>query len=209
MRLIRSLLGIVVLAGIAAAQSAAPKAAPAQRTPAAAKPAAAKNVTAEAPKAAVLQASAPASTVSGKLAVAKTHEAAKPRAAKAVKAASAHTAEQAADKDKVTAAMRGKRDPFISIIRNRELPYPTCASGKGCLIVDQLVLKGVVKSPTGMLAVVVNGQHKAYFLRENDPVFNGQVVKITGDSIIFKEKVINRAGRESEREVVKRMAKPA
>ena len=38
-----------------------------------------------------------------------------------------------------------------------------------------------------MIAVVVNSLNKAYFLRENDPVFNGFVVKITGDSIIFKE----------------------
>ena len=52
-----------------------------------------------------------------------------------------------------------------------------------------------------MIAVVVNSLNKAYFLRENDPVFNGFVVKITGDSIIFKETVQDRMGKPSMREV--------
>ena len=46
-----------------------------------------------------------------------------------------------------------------------------------------------------MIAVVVNALDKAYFLRENDPVFNGYVVKITGDSIIFKETIQDRLGK--------------
>ena len=50
-------------------------------------------------------------------------------------------------------------------------------------------MHGVVKSDNGMIAVVTNGLNKAYFLRENDPVFNGYVVKITGDSIVFKQNV--------------------
>ena len=46
-----------------------------------------------------------------------------------------------------------------------------------------------------MIAVVVNSLNKAYFLRENDPVFNGYVVKITGDSIIFKETLQDKLGK--------------
>ncbi len=46
-----------------------------------------------------------------------------------------------------------------------------------------------------MIAVVVNALNKAYFLRENDPVFNGYVVKITGDSIVFKETIQDKLGK--------------
>ena len=42
---------------------------------------------------------------------------------------------------------------------------------------------------------MTNALNKAYFLRENDPVFNGYVVKITGDSIVFKENVSGPAGK--------------
>jgi Tfp pilus assembly protein PilP len=84
-----------------------------------------------------------------------------------------------------------------------------CSTGKRCLAVDQIALKGVVKSDSGMIAVVVNSVEKAYFLRENDPVFNGYVVRITGDSIIFKETVHDRLGKRFEREVTKKITTPA
>ena len=60
-----------------------------------------------------------------------------------------------------------------------------------------------------MIAVVVNALDKAYFLRVNDPVFNGFVVKITGDSVVFEEQVQDRLGHMSTHEVVKRIIAPA
>jgi hypothetical protein len=110
-----------------------------------------------------------------------------------------------------TATLHGKRDPFVSIIQNGGPSLPACSTGKKCLVVDQIILRGVVKGPSGMLAVVENQQRKAYFLRETDPVFNGQVVRITSNSIVFRERVIDRRGREHLREVVKNLpgSKPA
>src|SRR6266568_8823951 len=81
----------------------------------------------------------------------------------------------------------GRRDPFVSPVVTLSATGSGCSSGKRCLAIDQVALKGVVRSDNGMIAVVVNAMDKAYFLRENDPVFNGYVVKITGDSIVFKE----------------------
>lgn len=106
--------------------------------------------------------------------------------------------------------MRGKRDPFVSVIRTQSLEGPACASGKKCLVVGKIALKGIVRSASGMIAVVENAERKTYFLHENDPVFNGQVVRIESDGIIFREKVVDRLGRQSMREVVKRISsKPA
>jgi Tfp pilus assembly protein PilP len=84
-----------------------------------------------------------------------------------------------------------------------------CSSGKRCLAIDQIALKGVVKSESGMIAVVINAMDKAYFLRENDPVFNGYVVKITGDSIVFKETFHDRLGKTLTRDVTKTITRPA
>jgi Tfp pilus assembly protein PilP len=101
---------------------------------------------------------------------------------------------------------KGKRDPFVSVIQTRGgLSTPDCAAGRKCLFPEQLVLKGVVKQVSGMLAVVENAQRKAYFLREKDPVFNGEVVRITGDSIVFREKVYDKLGHEKMRDIVKRV----
>jgi len=56
---------------------------------------------------------------------------------------------------------------------------------------------------------VMNAMNKAYFLRENDPVFNGYVVKITGDSIVFKETMQDKLGKSFTREVTKKISTPA
>jgi hypothetical protein len=70
-------------------------------------------------------------------------------------------------------------------------------------------VRGVVKADTGMIAVVVNSLNKAYFLKENDPVYNGYVLRITGDSVVFKETFQDRLGKELTREVVKKITTPA
>jgi Tfp pilus assembly protein PilP len=103
----------------------------------------------------------------------------------------------------------GRRDPFISPVVSHNTTGSGCSSGKRCLAVDQIVLTGIVKSETGMIAVVVNSMNKAYFLRENDPVFNGYVVKITGDSIIFNQTIEDKLGKPFTREVTKKILTPA
>ena len=105
-------------------------------------------------------------------------------------------------------AMSGKRDPFFSPV----VQQPTgsgCSTGKKCLEIGQINLRGVVKSESGFIAVVTNSLNKAYFLRENDPVFNGYVVRITGDSVVFQETVQDKLGKPLTREVVKRIFTPA
>jgi hypothetical protein len=104
--------------------------------------------------------------------------------------------------------MTGKRDPFISPVVNRA-GGSGCSTGKKCLDIDQIAVRGVVKSDNGMIAVVTNGLNKAYFLRENDPVFNGYVVKITVDSVVFKQNFQDRLGKPFTKDVVKRLTTPA
>jgi len=103
----------------------------------------------------------------------------------------------------------GRRDPFISPVVAHMTGGSGCSTGKRCLAVDQIILTGIVKSENGMIAVVMNSMNKAYFLRENDPVFNGYVVKITGDSIIFNETLEDKLGKPFTREVTKKISTPA
>jgi hypothetical protein len=110
---------------------------------------------------------------------------------------------------KKTITATGQRDPFVSPVVNQSMAGSGCSVGKRCLAIDQIALKGIVRSDNGMIAVVVNALDKAYFLRENDPVFNGYVVRITGDSIIFKETVQDRLGKQVTREVTKKITTPA
>ena len=105
-------------------------------------------------------------------------------------------------------SMTGKRDPFISPVVSRT-GGSGCSTGKKCLDIEQIAVRGVVKADNGMIAVVTNGLNKAYFLRENDPVFNGYVVKITVDSVVFKQNFQDRLGKPFTKDVVKRITTPA
>jgi len=126
------------------------------------------------------------------------------------------TAAQSAEKPKPSVrafGAHGRRDPFVSPIVSKDgisRPAPNCTSGKRCLVIPELVLQGTVKDTSGkMMAVVANSIKKTYFLRENDQVFQGSVEKITSDSIIFREFVKDALGRETAREVVKKLVPPS
>jgi hypothetical protein len=129
----------------------------------------------------------------------------------AAAAASASAAEKPAEpakrKEEKHWAMNGKRDPFFSPVVQEH--GSGCSTGKKCLEIGAINLRGVVKSDNGFIAVVTNNIGKAYFLRENDPVFNGYVVRITGDSVVFQETVLDKLGKTSTHEVVKRIITPA
>jgi Tfp pilus assembly protein PilP len=132
-----------------------------------------------------------------------------PKAASKPSAAEAAKADKPEEKEKERKySMTGKRDPFISPVVNHS-SGSGCSTGKKCLDIEQIALHGVVKSDNGMIAVVTNGLNKAYFLRENDPVFNGYVVKITVDSIVFKQTLQDRLGKPFTKDVVKRILTPA
>ncbi|HSZ61655.1 MAG TPA: hypothetical protein VK828_07645 [Terriglobales bacterium] len=115
--------------------------------------------------------------------------------------------EQPVTPDSKTSA-NGRRDPFLSPVVSHA-GGSGCSTGKKCLEIGAINLRGVVRSQNGFIAVVSNGLNKAYFLRENDPVFNGYVVKITGDSIVFQETLQDRLGKSFTREVVKKITTPA
>jgi hypothetical protein len=102
----------------------------------------------------------------------------------------------------------GRRDPFLSPVVSHA-GGSACSTGKKCLEIGTINLRGVVRSQNGFIAVVSNGLNKAYFLKENDPVFNGYVVRITGDSIVFQETLQDRMGKSFTREVVKKITTPA
>jgi Tfp pilus assembly protein PilP len=105
-------------------------------------------------------------------------------------------------------AANGRRDPFISPVVSHA-GGSGCSTGKKCLEIGAINLRGVVRAESGFIAVVSNDMNKAYFLRENDPVFNGYVMKITGDSVVFQETLQDRLGKTFTREVVKKITTPA
>lgn len=195
-----------LVAAVAAAQAAPAKStgktAPASTSAAkpAAKPAAAAPHTTAKPAAAAPHAAA-------KPAAAAPHTAAKPAA---TKSARPKTAAAAPAPKKSGPAPAGKRDPFVNPVKaDGGSADQKCTTGPKCLIVAQVVLKGTVKTKEGMIAMVENAAKKQYNLRENDEVLSGFVLKITGDSIVFRQTVKDLLGNATTKDVVKRVTVPA
>ncbi len=182
----------------AAVQKAQP--APAQKNVAASKPA---------PKATPAPKPSAASKPAAKVAPTAAKTAAAATAAAKPAATPAATSAKAPTKEAQVASKGPQRDPFVSPIVQKVTSSVSCTGGKKCLEPTQVILKGVVSSDNGRIAVVTNPANKAYFLREQDPVLNGYVIRITGDSIVFRENVTDRLGKVSQREVVKKVSAPA
>ncbi len=205
MKLTKSLLLMTMLAGVALAQSpSTPRAVAQQLTKAAApqKPARGAKPTLPVTRPESVAAKQAAPKHAAKTRVAK--KTAMPQKATVVE----KPAEKAAASDatsEVAPEIKRGRDPFVSVIMERSGNVACSGPGKKCLIVDQISLKGIVRSQGEAIAVVSSSTNKTYFLRENDPVYNGVVVKITPDSIVFRESVTDRLGKTVQREVVKKV----
>ena len=216
MKVSHSLL-IIALAGSAFAQASKPSAVPAapaktgSTTPVAKPTLPATSPVASAPK----KAATPVASAPKKAAAPVKQEpkpAAKVKEAKKMPAPAATPKEVAKNDvaaEKPAPELKRGRDPFVSIIMTRDSGAPCAGAGKKCLIIDQVTLKGIVRSQVGPIAVVTGSSNKTFFLRENDPVYNGVVVKITPDSIVFRETVTDRLGKSIQREVVKKVNNPA
>jgi hypothetical protein len=100
-----------------------------------------------------------------------------------------------------------KRDPFESLVGHEHGGGPTgpMPPGKAGLQVSTLRLDGIVRAPSGMIAVVSNPQSRTYFLREGDQLYDGRVEKIAMDGVSFHEVGKDAFGKPVERQVSKRI----
>ena len=112
----------------------------------------------------------------------------------------------------------GRRDPF----KPWEPPgagsrhtaggaFGALPAGIRGLVISELRVEGIVRlvSTNNMIAMVTNYTKRAYFLKENDPVYNGVVSKITPEAVYFKENLLDSNGRLATHEVVMRVSSAA
>ncbi len=188
-------LGILLAAAAPGLRAQAKPAAPAGATPA---PPAASKAAPQAGKTAVPAAKKPAAKPSSNK-VAKA-----PKPAKPVETA----VNPDAPKEGEEVAKSARRDPFESLVSRQQAQARNQAAlppGKAGLQVSTLRLDGIVKAPSGMIAVVTNPQLRTYFLHEGDQLYDGRVEKIAMDGVSFHEIGKDAFGKPVERQVNKRI----
>lgn len=101
----------------------------------------------------------------------------------------------------------GRRDPFVSLTgRGADVPVPGSARPGGVpgLLVGEITLKGVLKSPKGgFIALVQSPDNRTYIIRQGDKVFDGSVKAITAEAVVFSQDVNDPLSLVKQREVRK------
>jgi len=101
----------------------------------------------------------------------------------------------------------GRRDPFVSLTaRGGDLPGAGGAKPAGLpgLLVNEITVKGVLKSPKGgFIALVQAPDNKTYIIRAGDKVMDGTVKAITQDAVVFSQAVNDPLSLVKQREVRK------
>jgi hypothetical protein len=98
-----------------------------------------------------------------------------------------------------------RRDPFKSLLTGPEKaergPRPEGIPG---LLIDEIELLGIWRTPRGYVAQI-RASNKSFLLREGDQLFDGDVVTIQKNEVVFKQQVQDPTALKPFREVVKNL----
>lgn len=99
-----------------------------------------------------------------------------------------------------------RRDPFKSLLASTELPELRGPRPEGIpgLLIDEVILTGIFRTKDGFVAQVQSAENeKSYLLKGGDQLYDGDVVRITENEVIFKQIVQDPTALKPFREVVK------
>jgi hypothetical protein len=99
-----------------------------------------------------------------------------------------------------------RRDPFKSLLTGPDRPEFRGPRPEGVpgLLIDEIDLKGIFHTSKGFVAqVLAANQKKSYLLKEGDQLYDGDVVSISKNEVVFKQVVQDPTALKPFREVVK------
>lgn len=104
---------------------------------------------------------------------------------------------------------KGRRDPFRSLdvtetIQASAAPAVRPPGLKGQLV-SEINLAGIVKSKNQHMAMATGYRGKTYFLQQNDELYDGKVIEIRSDAVIFSQMLVDGHGRRLSQRVVKKL----
>jgi Tfp pilus assembly protein PilP len=101
---------------------------------------------------------------------------------------------------------QGRRDPFRSLIGpSPKLEKGQRPEGVPGFLIDELKLQGIFKTRQGLTAMVNGPDNKGYLVRQGDKTYDGEVIRITATSAVFRQEVNDPTRIERYREFVKEL----
>ncbi|MCI0621432.1 MAG: hypothetical protein L0387_07150 [Acidobacteria bacterium] len=104
---------------------------------------------------------------------------------------------------------KGRRDPFRSLdvvttVQATSAPTVRPPGLKGQLV-SEINLAGIVKSKNHYMAMATGYRGKTYFIHPNDELYDGKVIDIKSDAVIFSQTFTDSQGRKLSQQVVKKL----
>jgi Tfp pilus assembly protein PilP len=101
----------------------------------------------------------------------------------------------------------GRRDPFVSLV-NRGSDSGTASTrirpeGVGGILVDEVVVRGIVQSRGGYVAMIGSPSGRTYSIRPGDRLLDGSVRAITPQAVVLMQEVNDPLSLAKQREVRK------
>lgn len=103
-----------------------------------------------------------------------------------------------------------RRDPFKSLLAAPDRPEFRGPRPEGIpgLLIDEIDLSGIFRTAKGFVAQVkAANQGKSYLLKEGDQLYDGDVVSINRNEVVFKQIVQDPTALKPFREVVKTLSR--
>lgn len=101
-----------------------------------------------------------------------------------------------------------RRDPFRSLLAQRVGPTMRGPRPEGIpgLLIDEIDLTGIFLMADGPAAQVMSAdRNQSFLLREGAKVYDGDVIRITSEEVVFRQAVDDPTAIKPFREVVKRL----
>jgi len=103
---------------------------------------------------------------------------------------------------------KGRRDPFRTLdvtntIQAAAAPIVRPPGLKGQLV-SELKLVGIVKSKGTLTAIAEGYRNKTFFVREKADLYDGKVLEIKNDGVVFSQTLTDSLGKKITQQVIKK-----
>jgi type IV pilus assembly protein PilP len=99
----------------------------------------------------------------------------------------------------------GRRDPFVSLLKpvSPDQGPKTRRPGMEGFLIQEVALKGIVKTPRGYTAMLLGTDGKSYFVGVGQRLFDGVVTAIDATTVTFRQEVTDPLSTVKSREMKK------
>jgi Tfp pilus assembly protein PilP len=99
----------------------------------------------------------------------------------------------------------GRRDPFVSLTQRGADPRSPASRPPGLpgLLIGEVSVKGILKDPSGYIAMIEAPDKKTYIVRSGQKLMDGSIKSITADAVVFSQDVSDPLSLVKQREIRK------